>query len=235
MGDYFIFNGTKSTDKGIVLKEYRPIFLANNRINYKEIPGRDGSLEGPNAGKQDVIIRCTVAIIGDNIIQAAEAANDWLDQKGELKFYDMEDKYYIGRVTGEVVMKNQEAWGDFELNFRCSPYKISTTEKTVNLGDQGYNEGTYNTPGLITVNLSEAATSLEVKLQETGEKVRIEDSLKNADIIEIDLEAETVKKNGQLIQEKVTLESDFFKIPAGPFKITTTEGTGTVKFRERWK
>lgn len=234
MNDFFIFNEIRSTDKNIVLLDYTTSFLPASNINFIEIPGRDGSISTGKREKQDIIINCEVAFIGET--QDIFNNNSWLLGKGKLQFYDMLDKYYIGEVIEDLNFRNTEKWKEFNINFRCDPIKygekviVNNIENDVIL----YNSGTYKTRGIITIEITEEVNFLEIILQNTGEFIYLGHSFIPGDIVKIDLEEEMAYKNGYSIMEDCYLESDFFDIPVGEFRIATNTGNATLEYIERW-
>lgn len=238
MDDYFIFNGIKSTDKNIYLIDYNPIFLSDSKNNFINLPGRVGSIESKSKGLNDIIINCESSILGEGneLIKNIENANHWLSKRSKLKFWNMIDKHYIGRLVEVIDVEDKNQWGLFNLQFRCYPLKISENKTAIQdiAGKTIINQGTYETTGKIIVNIDKDVDHLKVDLQNTGEFIYLEDDFKEDDEILIDLEDEYVKKNGNLIMDKLYLESDFFDIPVGEFEIKLSSGKGTLEYRERW-
>lgn len=231
-----MFDGIKSTDKNIILKNYNRIFLPANSRNFIRIPGKDGSLPRGNKSKEDITINLEVAISGtdeEEINTNIENANTWLSKRGQLSFWDSLDRYYMGEVVGEVSVENRTKWGDFTLQFRCHPIKYGET-KTVDIAGNLFNEGTYESEGTIKVTIASNIDYLRVELNNTNESIQIGNDFVEGDVVTIDLEEEKVYKNGYLIMKYVYLESEFFKIPAGEFSIDISNGNATLEFTERW-
>ena len=233
MKHFFIFNGINSIDKNITLLNYTPIFLPQNNFYFTRIPGKDGSLRRGDNAKQDIIINCDVVMSGE--VSDINYYNYWLQQRGELRFWDMLEKYYIGEVVGEVPATKKKKWLEMQLNFRCHPIKYGIT-RTFNITDNPtiYNLGTYPTKGMITVDITANVDHIQVTLQNTGEFIYLEHDFIPGEIVTIDLEEETAYKNGYSIMKDCYLESDFFEIPVGEFKILVSSGNATLKYTERW-
>jgi predicted phage tail component-like protein len=237
--DYFKFNNVKSTDKDIVLIDYKPIFLPANDRRFVQIPGRDGSIQAGTNAKKDVILDCKVAILGnseEDVLYRVCLANTWLAKRGKLEFWDQPGRYYIGEVVGEVSMESQITWNTFGLQFRCEPVKYGQEVTQVLDGSTLANRGTYKTKGVITLAVTADTNYIQARLVNTGEFVYIEHDFVAGDEVEISLERSFVKKNGYLINEDVYLESDYFFIPPGDFQITVepAETTATITYIERW-
>ena len=238
MDDFFIFDGIKSTDKNITLIDYKRIFLPANNRSFLQIPGKDGSVPKGEDTKQDIILDCEVSITGDDereINNNIENTNVWLSKRGELTFWDMLDRYYIGEVIGEISMDSQIKWNLFSLQFRCNPIKYGEAKSfDITQSPTIYNTGTYHTKGIITIEITEEVDHIEVTLQNTGEFIYLEDSFVSGDKVVIDLEKEYISKNGYSAMQNLYLESDFFRIPVGEFRITTNTGNTTLEYIERW-
>jgi len=138
---YFKFNGIKSSDKNIVLKEYKPIFLPALNVEYEQVPGRHGSIEFNDNTRQDIVIEVDIAILGDSkteVMVNARAIEHWLSQKGQLSFWDEPKKFYIGRIVNQIPLERQAAWGEATLLFRCEPfaYFVNTPDESFVLDDK---------------------------------------------------------------------------------------------------
>lgn len=123
--DYFVFNGIKSTDKNVVLINYRPIFLPQRNTEYELIPGKSGSIEFDSGTYQDIIIEAECAILGENeqeVMTNAYEAKKWLSPKGWLSFWDDPQRFYIGRIANQIPLEQQVKWGNIRLLFRCQPF-----------------------------------------------------------------------------------------------------------------
>lgn len=144
------------------------------------------------------------------------------------------DKYYTVKLNDAIIPERIRGFGKFTVSFVAfDPCKYSTDVKSASLDNATYNDG-YNTTGQIIVNIDEDVDHLKVTLQENGEYIYLEDDFKTGDEILINLEDESVRKNGNLIMDKLYFESDFFDIPVGEFIITLSSGEGILEFRERW-
>lgn len=125
MKAHFKFNGIKSSDKNIVLKEYKPIFLPALNIEYEQVPGRHGSIEFNDNTRQDIVIEADIAILGDSkteVMANARAVEHWLSQKGQLSFWDEPQRFYIGRIVNQIPLERTAVWGNVTLLFRCEPF-----------------------------------------------------------------------------------------------------------------
>lgn len=161
----------------------------------------------------------------------------YTEEEKKLIFKDEPDKYYKTILSGATDLEEIAYIGEGTLLFLCpDPLAYAVTPKTLtNVGNTNcLNSGTYAATGILTVTLDSTASYLQVKLEETGEYLRIEDSLKSGDEIVIDLENEKVTKNGFSAMTNLALESDFFALPKGTFKVTSSSGVLDIEFTERW-
>ena len=124
MTDYFIWNGTKSTDYGIHVSEHPPITVPSERQTYTSVPGRPGSLttlEGDDV-YDDMTLTCTCWI--EDSAQIPKIAK-WLKGSGKVTFATRLGGYYQARVTNQLsfeqVLKGHPH-RTFAVNFRCKPF-----------------------------------------------------------------------------------------------------------------
>ncbi|MDO4549587.1 MAG: hypothetical protein Q4D04_15970, partial [Clostridia bacterium] len=130
MADYFVFKGIKSTDYGVYVTEFPPIPIPVERVEYKQIPGRAGTIaicEGEGV-YDDVTftVSCFIANL-DNLA----AISNWLTGSGELILGNMPDKMRKARVSRQIdivkLMRGRTAH-IFDVTFRCDPvmYAVET-------------------------------------------------------------------------------------------------------------
>lgn len=239
MDDYFVFDGVKSTDKDIVLLDYRPLLLPQKKRVFVEIPGRDGSIATGSDAKEDIELLLNCAVIGENeadMLEKVRLAKPWLMKRGKLSFWDEPDKYYIGEAIRHTPVVRKISWGEFDLYFRCEPVAYGQQVVEVLTGGALANAGTYKAAGKITVEIGGAASFLRIALVETGEFIYLEDEFVEGDVVVVDLEKEKVTKGGYLIMDKLSLDSDFFLIPAGEYTITIEPDVvvAQLEYVERW-
>ena len=156
----------------------------------------------------------------------------------ELKKLILPDEsgvYYMAKLDGVTEVDRVTTWGDTTLTFLC-PNPIAYGEsKTFNLTESTTlrNLGTYETAGTITAEIVENINHVEVINQNTGEFIYIGHDFVEGDIVKINFEEEMICKNDYSIMPSLHLESDFFKLPVGEFRITSNVNA-TLEFNERW-
>lgn len=145
------------------------------------------------------------------------------------------DKYYKAILSGPTMIHKFRRIGEARLQFMCADPIAYGRLIDGPIDGERINQGTYPSKALITITLADASDHVQATLVNTGEYIRIEDDFDEGDIVAIDCEDQSVKKNGHLIMDKLTLESDFFEIPPGPYKITISPSDNArVEYRERW-
>lgn len=161
----------------------------------------------------------------------------YTDEPKPLIFHSNPSKVYYALVSSVSDINKLRHFGVMNIEFMClDPFIYSANESIVeNFQEKTIiNSGAYPATGKMVIDINNSLNFLRVTNQKSGEFIYIEDSLKRGDEVLIDLENQLVKKNDHLIMNKLYLESDFFELPTGEFKITMSGGTGTLSFRERW-
>ncbi|WP_130807643.1 distal tail protein Dit [Senegalia massiliensis] len=150
---------------------------------------------------------------------------------------DENDKYDIAILDGNTEFEKLLYTGSTTLVFAC-PDPISYGEEITETLDDNIllNNGTYETKGIINVQINSNITYIKITLLDTGEFLYIENNFVTGDEVVIDLEKESIRKNGVLIMEDLYLESDFFSIPTGEYqiKIEPLGVYATLSYIERW-
>ena len=207
--------------------------------NRKKIPGKIGStIIRKELGER--IIDVTVEILADSYderLDIVDEITNLLYTETDKELILRNKKKYKASIDGDTDISNLYTDGEVTLTFIASnPLAISLDKievedihnKTI------INQGTYKTTGTITTTISSNVSNLKITLQNTGEYIYLEDNFKTDDVVEINLEDEFVKKNGNLIMDRLHFESEFFDIPIGEFTITISSGTGDLTYYERW-
>ena len=124
MNDWFIWNGTRSTDMGVYVLEQPPPTMPNERVTFTNIPGRSGSLttlEGDDV-YDDLVLTATCIIADPNRIPDVCA---WLRGGGTVTFTNREGGFYYARVTNQIPFEKilrGNPHRTFAVNFRCKPF-----------------------------------------------------------------------------------------------------------------
>ncbi len=155
----FSFNGKHSSEFGLYLKTINRPLLPDLRKREIIVPGRDGvyDFEGNTYENKLIELQCTIIKNKmTDLRQQARVIAGWLKNKGELRFDDEPDKYYVGRIYSSVPLENIVGTGIFTLTFDCEPFAYSSTNMIeVTRTDDSplfvYNNGTVEAPQEITI------------------------------------------------------------------------------------
>lgn len=136
---YFIWKGTDSRTKGIILKGPAQIIRGEERVNHVTIPGMAGELtmlEGEDI-YQSYIQTVTIHV---KSLSDVKAAYQWLRGSGYVTFSGESDKRQQARIIGAISLdkhsKNFDIWSG-EVQFYCDPFKELLSPSNVTLTSAG--------------------------------------------------------------------------------------------------
>ena len=188
------FNSIASTTSALdiisVMRVYRPI-SPGHQARIMDITGMDGVIYQAK-DRRPLYITCRIALRSASYTAKRAAAREiaaWLDtdELAPLVFDDESDKRYMAVVLDEIDVEEIALLGKFDVTFFVpSGYAESTTTKTTSP-----NEGTAETPCIITVTMTADDSSLKITLDETGEFI-----LLNHDLYEEKAETQTLYLGG---------------------------------------
>lgn len=125
MADWFDFAGVRSTTHGVIVQEFPPVTLPEERVKFEPVPGRSGSLtllEGENV-YEDIIL--SVECYVRDLTKLDQIAA-WLRGRGALVLGNMSNRYYDARCVNQVelakVLRGREH-RTFAAVFRCKPFR----------------------------------------------------------------------------------------------------------------
>lgn len=128
---------------------------------------------------------------------------------------------YTGSVTLEFLATDPIAYGENRTN-------DIVDNVTLILG------GTYKTLPKFSFNISSTLNKIRINNMGTGKYVEVNHNFINGDKVEIDFNDKwKVRKNGSVIAENVTIESDFFSLKVGENKLSVNIPC-TLEYVERW-
>ena len=231
-----IFNGIDFSEKLKISNIRRPM-IAPQSITLKKVPGKPGK-KFVRKDLEEIRVEIDVEIKDTTKSNLRAAIRDlasmlYTTEEKVLILPDETNLYYMAILSGDTNLDELTYLGKTTLTFICSDALAYGADKSGALGAVLINNGSYPTKGVITVTLDVAADPLQVSLTGSGEAIYIQEGL-IGDVFIIDLELETVKRNGALDMTSVYLESDFFELPVGEFTVNTSHGSGTLAFKERW-
>lgn len=125
MADWFDFAGKRSTALGVFVQDFPPLTLAEERAEFKPIPGRSGSLTILEGGAvYDDIVLSINCFVRD--LSALDQIAAWLRGSGVLVLGNMPSRYYVARCVNQIelakVLRGRQH-RTFAAVFRCQPYR----------------------------------------------------------------------------------------------------------------
>ncbi len=219
-----------STDYGIKVYESNVLSAPSKKLEFIEIEGRDGALTVDN-GYEDFILKLSCVLVNEHdeietTPALARRAKKFLLNGTNRKIQLSEDKdyYLLGTYNSDIDIEEAiENFGLFQAQFRCKPYRITNSEKTVEITIK-------NT----IVKNTEYKTKPVIEVYATGD---ITININNQEIILKDLEgnikidcekmnATTVNLLGKTVNANQKMYSDFPILEEGNNNITWSLGSG---------
>ena len=219
-----------STDYGIKVYESNVLSAPTKKLEFIEIEGRDGALTVDNGYEVFILnLSCVLVNEHDEIETTpalARRAKKFLLNGTNRKIQLSEDKdyYLLGTYNSDIDIEEAiENFGLFQAQFRCKPYRITNSEKTVEITIK-------NT----IVKNTEYKTKPVIEVYATGD---ITININNQEIILKDLEgnikidcekmnATTVNLLGKTVNANQKMYSDFPILEEGNNNITWSLGSG---------
>lgn len=127
MADWLDFRGVRSTTHGVIVEDYPPVTLSEERAKDEEIPGRSGSLtvrEG-DAVYDDIVLSFGCRARDLTTIDQISA---WIRGSGTLVRGDIPDRSYLARCVNQTELATiirGRTHRRFPLVFRCQPYRYA--------------------------------------------------------------------------------------------------------------
>lgn len=124
MTGWFEFNGVKCTDLGIYVSELPKIGLAEERVKFTDVPGRNGSLavtEGDDV-YEDITLSCTCWV---RDMDSFTEIGRYLHGSGWVRFGNRQEGRYRARITNQIDFEQilrGRPHRKFTVNFRCKPF-----------------------------------------------------------------------------------------------------------------
>lgn len=248
--DWFEWNGVKCTEYSMHVLQQPSYIRPSERAEYKEIPGRSGSLtllEGDNI-YDDITLAVTCVIDDPKYI------NDicgWLRGYGTVTFATDADRndgggYYEARVDNQISFDKVLAGHphrSFQVQFRCKPFRMLDSGNTVLVA----NESPYtiqnlgNVPSLPLIRVHAGSTAVENGTIMIGSSSMIVNSLEANNYIDIDCDAKKAYRGTRgsttdpltLLGTRVT--GEWMKIDTGTVYLSFTNGITKVEIKPRWR
>ena len=118
---YFIFNGTDSRTKNIMVNEYPSRILPKSRTTEITVPGRSGSLTIDEGAYDSIVLTCECTALP---LCNLEELSAWLRGAGDLVFGHYDNRSIRARVDAQIsfdkLMRGRAHRG-FTVPFVCQP------------------------------------------------------------------------------------------------------------------
>ena len=139
---YFIWNGTHSTEMGIIVNEYPVITKPKERVLQATVPGRQGNLlisEVEGEPMYDPYLRSVLCYIRPNA--DVPGIIRWLTGSGTVIFGNEPDRVYTARIIDQIgfskILRGR-GHRSFSVPFFCQPLKAQTPpEGIITLTESG--------------------------------------------------------------------------------------------------
>lgn len=145
MDDFFIWNDTDCREYGIRAVELPPISFAEERVTWKDVAGRSGSLallEGDGVYK-DLTFKCTCRVEDTANLSAIGA---WLSGSGKVCFANRPEGYYKGRISAAIEwdkITQGHKHREFTVSWRCVPFCYLNDASAITVPASAMAEGGY--------------------------------------------------------------------------------------------
>ena len=155
----FTLNGKHSSEFGLYLKTINRPLLPELRKREIFVPGRNGVYDFKGNTYENRLIEQQCTVIKNtmsDLRQQARLIAGWLKDKGQIRYDDEPDKYYIGRAYSSVPLENIVGLGVFTLIFEVEPFAYSDTNmiEVTRTNDSPifvFNSGNVEAPQEITI------------------------------------------------------------------------------------
>ena len=239
------FNSTSSDDASLgvlhVIRTGRPI-LPGTRDRVLAVHGKSGVYDfGYDRLEIEIPVRIFMRATSNAELRTyARAVAAWLnvDEAKELTFDDDSGVRYMARPWGPVNASRIALDQFVDVSFLVPDgYAEATSTKTGSY--TGSNDGTLETPCVVSATVSVTTAELKFVLQETEEYVMLERALYPGSHVAIDTQLRTVKVDGIDALGDLDMETTYFKLPkSSDFEVTSSPATASLEmeitWRERW-
>ena len=202
--------------------------IPESNDSYIQIPGRQGSILYPQ-GLHDRYIELDCAYVGEDLpdirVKAREIAA-WLHttDRAILSFDDEPDKYYRGKLAGEVDLDHIGKMAQFTLVFRCEPFVYGGEENQIFVGDSAVvdNQGTLETFPRFMATFINTVGEWKVTNQ-NNEYIRVVNDFTIGDTLEVNCKTGAILINGTRAMDKLDWQnSRFFALREGENTLSIT-------------
>lgn len=238
---YFEYNGRKSTDFGIRIKNEISYPSPEADVEIIEAIGRDGDLVVDNERFKSMPFSIPIRIDAaedENLIDLASKINGWL--KSDLGFHPLilstQPDYYYNAIIidGYNIEETLKEFGRTIIKFKLDPFKRTTAEEVITVSSGDILENTHNRIAKPKIEITGTGN---ITIKNNGEDWLVLRSVDQK--ITIDAELKSAYRNDTPQYDKVVdlNEGSFPTLKPGTNKITWTGGSGIteIKIEPRWE
>jgi predicted phage tail component-like protein len=203
----------------------------------QEVPGMDGARYigrkiGPRTIKMKVLMRPTADRAG-NIRELAAVLLS--DEPKRLVLDGDPERSYMAVLSDDSALDSLWRHGGCELTFTCPDPVAYGRRRRATFGSEGRFRvgGTYPARGVLEV-VPASGSAWQVTNVNTGRFVRVEAAFNGSRRLRIDMRAQRCTIDGAAADGYVTLASDYFDLPPGEAHLSTTNGSSTMTWEDRW-
>lgn len=229
---YFIWKGTDSRTKGIVVNEYPARVLPASRTTELIVPGRSGTLTIDEGAYDNVVLACAcTALPGCNL----EELSAWLRGAGELVFGQYPNRMIRARVDAQISFDKLirgRAHRGFNIPFVCQPGRYVHPEAAA---------VTFTAPGTIT-NPGTMAAEPRIEVTAAGEiTLTVGDSIMSIKglattwTLVIDTEMMDCFNYGMTTLRNSWMTGAFPRLLPGANAVSWSGTVTNVKIKPRWR
>lgn len=228
----FTFKGVHS-DAFFIVNKVRHSMLPN--INHKtvEIPEMLGALDvGIEIGMRNIEVDVTITEnTTEDVFLLYDELNKWLIDRDLQEFRDdnRPNRVYRARLVGTTDLERIASYGEGTLSFVC-PNPIAEGAYRKNKFTAGNytkieieNEGNYKLDPIIKVKFKKKTSNFKIRLNKTGDYIRVVNEFKAGDELVIDCESRKIIIRGHVEMNRLDLNSDFFSLDVGSNELETAE------------
>lgn len=253
MNDWFEWNGVKCTEYGIHVLKQPSFIMAQERVEFIDIPGRSGSVARTEGSGiySSISLACTCVIDSpydvdeSSGIMVIEKICGWLRGNGKVTFSNRTNGFYRARIENQISF-DQIVQGNphrsFSVQFRCDPYFYLDEGEipfTVTGTTTLINPGNVESQPLIKV-IGSGDGSISFTGSESLPSMYI-NSFDGLSYIILDCEAKIAYKGSKdnpldpLTLLGTRVEGDWLVIPDGASFLTLSGGIRSVEITPRWR
>lgn len=236
----FTFKGETSISHGLRETAVKHTVLPPISAKTIELPFHDGVLDfGRVYGSRtiEVTVGLKGSTYGDLRSKTRQIAR-WLDSEKlqPLIFSDEPNIQYMARVSEDTSIDQLLYYGETTIKFLVpKPFGEDVHETTMNISSgQTINyDGTRACYPVFMVTTTNALSDFQIS--NGSEKVKIVTELPVGSNLVIDMNTGKVTLNGTVIQQTITIDSDFFPLKVGSNVINFSSGaTVQMKYKRLW-